>query len=147
MLLRIVQLLCLTLLCSCAAVDLPTRKEDAVAAYEQGQYREAADQFASLLEDMPKDADLWFRLGNAQAHAGRPREAVTAYENALLRNPELAKAWFNMGVIYMQQALKTFVDIEQYVEPEDEVGKRAAVMCAELIQILQGSNATPKSTD
>jgi len=149
MLIRSILLItCLILLSSCAATTakkLPEQKNQAMVAYEQGRYREAADIFTRLVEDIPKDADLWFRLGNARAHSGQPQLAIEAYENALLRNPELSKAWFNMGTIYLQQALKAFIDIQQHVGPDDEVGKRAEKIREELLQLMQGDNAGQKT--
>lgn len=105
--------------------------------YQQGRYQEAAVQFAALVEDVPKDADLWFLLGNAQARAGHPKLAVDAYENALLRNPDLPKAWFNLGIIHMQQALKAMIDIQKYAAPDDPIAERASKLGEALTNLLQ----------
>ena len=136
----IVPLFCLTLLCSCATTDLPSNKATALEAYQNKEYDEATKQLSLLLEDVPQDADLWFLLGNSQIHSGEPKAAITSYENALLRNPDLTKAWFNMGVIYMQQALKAFVDMEKYSNTQNQVNQRGIVIREKLFHILQGTN-------
>ncbi len=119
--------LLLFFLAGCAKPDLSAMRRGAFEAYQTGDYAAAADKLQVLVEEIPKDADLWFRLGNAYARIKAPKKAIDAYENALLRDPKMAKAWYNMGLIYLQESLKSFVDMETYVPPDDPVaieGKR-----------------------
>ncbi len=134
--------LLLVALGGCAATehsvnDLMQTRKGAYLAYQEGNYSEAIKQFNQLVAAMPKDSDLWFRLGNAYARNLQPRQAVLAYENALLRDPHLKKAWYNMGLVQLKEALKTFDEMAQYVSPDDPIGQQGVMMRARLIQLLQ----------
>ncbi len=122
----------------CAHKNLMEQRLGAYQLYNDGDYAAAAQEFEKLIEQMPKDAELWFRLGNSYAKIKNPTKAVIAYENALLRDPELVKAWYNKGVIHLQEALKTFVDMDNYVSEDDPVAKRGARMREEIFEILGG---------
>ncbi len=131
----------------CAGKNLSNEHQSAYQAYQAGDYELAAKKFERLVRTIPKDAELWFRLGNAYAKAKKPKEAVNAYENALLRNPEMGKAWYNMGLVYLQAALKSFVDMENYVEKDDPVGKRGKVLRDEVFSLLEGQAPGHESKD
>lgn len=132
----IAALVALTMI-GCAHPDLVATRSGAYEAYQDGRYAEAAEQFELLVAEVPKDAELWFRLGNAHARALQPHKAVAAYENALLRDPRMAKAWYNMGLIHMQAALKSFVEMDAHVAADDPVGRRGRHMRARLLEILE----------
>jgi tetratricopeptide (TPR) repeat protein len=123
-------------LTGCASHDLALSREDAYRAYQDGDYSTAVVQFEMLAREMPGDAELWFRLGNAYAKAMMPEQAVAAYRNSLLRDPQLSKAWYNMGVIQMQTALKSFLDMQDYVSADDPVGVRGLGMRDGLLTLL-----------
>lgn len=131
----------------CAHKDLTTERLEAYRSYQTGDYIQAAEKFENLVEDIPKDAELWFRLGNSYAKAKRPQKAIVAYENALLRNPEMAKAWFNKGIICLQAALKSFVDMQAYTEPDDPVAIQGRLIRDSLFDILEGSGANEKNVE
>lgn len=132
--------LCLILFCTvlaaCAGKNPVDVRQDAYQAYQDGDYPLAVEKFKLLVEESPRDAELWFRLGNSYARSLRPQEAISAYQNALLRDPGLSKAWYNMGLIQMQSALKAFVDMQKYVEKDDPVGKRGRILRDELLDLL-----------
>lgn len=121
----------------CSSKDLTAERQEAYLAYQDGNYSMAAEKFEDLVQEIPKDAELWFRLGNSYAKVQSPKKAVEAYENALLRNPELGKAWYNMGMIYLQAALKSFVDMESYVSENDPVGTRGRILRDSIFSLLE----------
>lgn len=123
----------------CATRDLELERQNAYQAYQAGDYAIAADSFEKLVEKVPKDSELWFRLGNAYAKILLPQKAIEAYQNALLRDPGLAKAWYNMGLIHLQAALKSYVDMQNYVGDDDPVGRKGKVMREEIFRLLEGS--------
>lgn len=123
----------------CAGKEVTTQRSEAYQAYQNGDYEMAAQKFESLVGEIPKDAELWFRLGNSYAKAKQPQKAIEAYENALLRDPEMAKAWHNKGIIYLQRALKSFVDMQTYVPAEDPVAKQGKIIRDRVFEILEGS--------
>ena len=93
--------------------------ESAMASYGQGDYDEAIRQYEFLTSRVPEDANFWFYLGNAHAKNKAPQKAVMAYQNALLRNKSLGKAWYNMGLLQTQLALRTFIEMTENVPEND----------------------------
>ncbi len=136
---------CVLLLClimgGCISVkNLTAEREQAFLAYEQGNFEKASQQFEILVQEIPKDAELWFKLGNSYARVQYPQKAIEAYQNALLRDPGLSKAWYNMGIIQMQTALKTFIDMEKYTEAADPVHLKGKKMREGLLLLLDRSD-------
>lgn len=123
-------------LTGCASHDLALSREEAYLAYRDGDYSTAVERFEMLVQEVPGDAELWFRLGNAYAKAMMPEQAVAAYRNSLLRDPHQGKAWYNMGVIHMQTALKSFIDMQDYVSADDPVGVRGRALRDGLFTLL-----------
>lgn len=123
----------------CASKDLTRDRQEAYQAYQTGDYIAATEKFEELVQVIPKDAELWFRLGNSYAKVLLPKDAIEAYQNALLRDPGMAKAWYNMGLMHLQAALKSYVDMQQYVQEDDPVGRKGKVMREELFRLLEGS--------
>jgi len=121
----------------CATHDPAQVRQEAYQAYQDGDYLAAADRFRTLVEVLPRDAELWFRLGNSYARAMFPQQAIEAYQNALLRDPSLGKAWYNMGLIHMQAALKAFVDMQDYVSEDDPAAVKGKMMRDGLFTLLE----------
>lgn len=129
-------LLFFLVLTSCASQDLALSREEAYRAYLDGDYSTSVERFEMLVQKMPGDAELWFRLGNAYAKSMMPEQAVAAYRNSLLRDPHQEKAWYNMAVIQMQIALKSLIDMQDYVSADDPVGVRGRTLRDGLFTLL-----------
>ena len=109
-------LLCALLLalagCASTSPKLGGRNADDVKAtvvraeesYERADWAMAAEAYGTVVEEMPQDAQLWFRYANALARSDQPDRAVTAYREVLARDAHYAKAWFNMGIVQLRQA-------------------------------------------
>jgi Flp pilus assembly protein TadD len=117
------------------ARDIKTTQERALAAYAAGEWAEP--HFVALARAMPQDAELWFRLGNVYARNDKPELAVAAYREALVRQPDLGKAWFNMGVIQLLQAAASFHQMEVHVAPGDPSRRQAEEAYAGILAILE----------
>lgn len=130
----------LSVLSGCTATTERVRSErqQAVSLYQQGQYPQAIQELEDLVKRIPKDSELRFRLGNAYAKNGQPEKAIESYRSALLRNPELGKAWYNMGLIHMQEGLKAFIDMEKFVSETDPALEKAAEKREGLLLLLGG---------
>ncbi len=89
------------------------------------------------VDSEPENLFQFALMGNAYAKARKPDQAVSAYREALLRNPELGKAWYNLGMIHIQEALKAFIDMGKYVSPTDPASRAAAAKRQALFLILQ----------
>ncbi len=70
------------------------------AAYQQGQYDEAAESFkkAAAATTPEARAAAYFNLGNAYLQQGKYREAVAAYENSLRQQPNKFDAKKNLQI-------------------------------------------------
>jgi len=133
-------LLLFPVLSGCASKDLPLIREEAYLAYQNNDYVTAADKFEVLVQKAPGDVEFWFRLGNSYARSMQPQQAIAAYQNALLRDPKNEKAWYNMGLIQTQAALKTFVDMQEFATPESPIGQRGKSMREGLFILLGHEN-------
>ncbi len=92
--------------------------EKADIYYELGSYKQAAKIFTSLLEEEPKSALLWNKLGNALLRMGNQKESLMFYEKALTLDADNREAIVNKGYVLMKQ--------KKYDE---------AVKCAEMIVV------------
>ncbi|MGB1882606.1 MAG: tetratricopeptide repeat protein [Gammaproteobacteria bacterium] len=101
------------------AVDFGKIKGDAEQAYKDGDWAVAVKHYQTLVRETPQDAVYWFRLGNAYARTKQPDRAISAYREALVRDADNAKAWFNMGVVQLRQAANSFLKMEIHVDESD----------------------------
>ncbi len=64
------------------------RERLAALAVAEGDWDAAAAQYAELLEQLPDDVDVLTLLGHLYVRAGRPRDAIDCYQQALLVEPD-----------------------------------------------------------
>ena len=117
---RIFFLFTVFLLSSCAIKSEPTADlAEVQQLYAAGDYQAAVRGYERLVEVMPQNAELWFRLANGYVRVGQPDAAVTAYRNALLRDPELGMAWHNLAETHLQMALQAYIEGRKYITVDD----------------------------
>ncbi|MDZ7853148.1 MAG: PA2778 family cysteine peptidase [Halomonas sp.] len=76
---------------------------DAIADFERVQGAQAAlPAWESLVDRYPRHAMGHFALGNARYANGDRQGAVAAFEGAVEQDPDLAVAWFNLGLLYRE---------------------------------------------
>lgn len=80
-------------------------QRDAEDAYARERYPEAAALYLQLVEAVPGNAELWYRLANTYARTGQEREALLAYERSLTLDPSSSKAWYNMALMLHRQSI------------------------------------------
>ncbi len=119
-----------------AAIDIKATEALASERYAAGDWAAAEVQYVALAREIPQQADYWFRLGNIYARTDRPDPAVSAYREALVRDPQLSKAWFNMGVVQLRQAANSFHKMEVHVPAGDPSRVQAEVAYAAILAIL-----------
>ncbi|MGO3128031.1 MAG: tetratricopeptide repeat protein [Luteimonas sp.] len=90
------------------SVDLVATRQSAESTYAQGRYEESVRHYHTLLEAIPDNADLWYRLANAHARLGNARQAGMAYEQSVARDPSNARAWHNLGLMQHRQSMDAF---------------------------------------
>jgi len=109
---------------------------EGMKAYTEGNMEVAENKLSQLVERVPEDSQVWFRLGNIYARTNRPRQAVQAYQDALVRDPSLAKAWHNMGVVRLRQAVNDFVSLAKSVPADDPLHSRGMKISNTLLALL-----------
>ena len=88
-------------------------------AYQQSRWIEAVALYQRVVEQVPNDADAWFRLGNTYAQQGNLLRAINAYERSLQNNHEQPKAWFNLSIAYLLNAQSAMRSAYQGMRPND----------------------------
>lgn len=106
------------------------------AAYESGQWSDAAVLYRGLLEKLPEDPYVWFRLGNSLTHQGHYQQAIYAYESSLAKDAGQTKPWFNLSTTYLlgaQLASMRAMESLSFDDPARKVMERRLVALAALL--------------
>ena len=98
--------------------------------------------YAELVTLLPQNAEYWFRLGNCYTRTGKPDEAVVAYREALVRDPELSKAWYNMGLVQLRQSVNSFQQMSQYAEAGSKQRQIGESVYRAILEILSRDYAS-----
>lgn len=69
------------------------------ALYQGGNYEDAMRAYENLLQKYPNDANLHFLMGAAKQKLVRNQEALLEYQRAVELNPQMDKAWQQIGFI------------------------------------------------
>ncbi len=133
-----------------SACTEPMVKEDEVAqldmfeieklanqTYQNNQWLESEKHYIILVDKIPENAVHWFRLGNIYARTQRPDAAVMAYRESLIRDPKFAKAWYNMGVLHLQQSANSFNEFQIYVDKNDPLYEKGQKIFADTLEIIK----------
>jgi tetratricopeptide (TPR) repeat protein len=75
----------------------PYRTLRAAAAVELGDYRKALPLYAELLQEAPRDPDLYLAIGNALRATGKTQEAIDSYRFATEIKPGLGEAFWALA--------------------------------------------------
>jgi len=127
--------------------DIVDIEKLASIAYEQNDWVESEKHYSELVRRIPETALYWFRLGNVYTRTQRPDTAIIAYREALVRNPQMAKAWYNMGVLQLKQALNSFEQLQVYVEKDDPLHKQSEALFRGIIDLINGNNNESNSVE
>lgn len=126
-----------------AATSCSINRHDPVAdlamvqqLYAEGDYHGAVRGYERLIQQIPQDGELWFRLANGYVRTGQPEAAISAYRNALLRNPDQAKAWYNLAEVHLQMALQVYVEAETNLHPDDPLLELLQSRREKLIEVM-----------
>jgi tetratricopeptide (TPR) repeat protein len=131
------------LLSACANPDLETLSQwrvKADQAYQAGDYPKALQYYEKLSKAVPREAELWYRLGNTHARMQRDEDAVKAYREAVVRDTHFSKAWYNAGLSLLRASSATFSESLQYIPESDPVYKISASYNQKLLQLIEEQN-------
>ena len=71
----------------------------AEVAFEASRHQDAIEPLKKAVKLQPKDAELYFMLGEAHYKAQHYHDALTPLNNAVRVNPKMAKAHYNLCLI------------------------------------------------
>ncbi|TBU95866.1 tetratricopeptide repeat protein [Phytopseudomonas dryadis] len=116
--------------------DLVTLQEQADLAYAKGDYPRASLLYERLSRSLPTDADIRYRLGNSLARQGQNHPAIDAYREALVRDSEHARAWYNLMQVQTREVLLTAGEAQQHLHTQSPQSKQAFDQAVHLLDAL-----------
>jgi Flp pilus assembly protein TadD len=109
-------------LAGCAGMpsgDLLQVQREASTAYNAGDFARATRGYRLLVEEMPQDAEMHYRLGNSLAKQGDVEGAMRAYREAVVRDSKHAKAWHNLIYLQLQGVGHTVAEMYLHINRDD----------------------------
>ncbi len=125
-----------------ALVDLHAR---ALQAYNERDCAQAIELYGELAEGLPKNAEVWLKIGNCLARTHRQQEAIEAYRQAIKRDPEYIKAWYNLSYLQAQMLGKTVAAMAVHIDPSDSSLQSVRKLAQEVLSAFDLSVKTQRS--
>lgn len=139
--------LCALLLSGCAGLpssrNLVDVQKQADQAYAEGHFEQAAIGYQRLTKAMPSDAGVRYQLGNSLARQGEVNAAVSAYREALVRDPQHARAWHNLLQVQLGEALRTASQMQKVLNPQQPHADQALQRADQLLRVTEQPAAEP----
>ena len=118
-------------------LDLIEVLGQANTAYENNDLVASEKNYEILIKELPEEAEYWFRLGNIYVRTNRPQAAISLYREAVLRDPQFAKAWYNMGIVQLKQTAFSLNEMLIYTDKQDPLYSKAATMLEQIKSIVE----------
>jgi Flp pilus assembly protein TadD len=134
--------LVILLLSGCSGLpktNLLTVQNEADHAYASGQFEHASEQYRRLAKAMPSDAGVRYQLGNSLARQGDVQGAVASYREALVRNPQHARAWHNLLQVQLREALLSASEMTKTLNPQEPHAEQSLQRAERLLELLEAS--------
>lgn len=119
-------------------IDYLEMQKEAEIAYKNKQYTVAEEKYTQIAKAVHRDANAWFKLGNIYARTNRPALSIKAYQEAVIRDPQLSKAWHNMGIIYIRQATSVYISLQEHAGRDEPLRASAIDRVQQLNDLLAG---------
>jgi len=140
---RLSLLLAAALLSGCANLipkpNLIAQQNEANQAYAAGDFTHASKLYRSLAQALPTDAGVRYQLGNSLARQGDTPGAIDSYREALVRDPQHARAWHNLLQVQLREALFTTREMRQTLNPQQPMADRALTLGKRLLDVTQAN--------
>lgn len=120
-----------------AELNLLEIREQADIAYKDNDLVTSEKNYEILIKELPEEAEHWFRLGNIYVRTKRPYAAISLYQEAVIRDPKFAKAWYNMGIVQLKQTAFSLNEMLIYTDKQDPLYSKAATMLEEIKSIVE----------
>lgn len=143
--------LCILLLNGCAnwlpKQDWISTQKAADQAYAAGDFEQAAASYLRLAKAMPSDAGVRYQLGNSLARQGDVSGAVDAYREALVREPQHARAWHNLLQVQLREALLTAGQMQATLNRQQPRADQALQRAEQLLRLNEPPAAAAPVTE
>ena len=116
--------------------DIFSIVSQADAAYTEGRWMEAEYLYQQVTVLVPHDHHAWFRMANAQLRQGRLESAIYNFNEAVKRNEQHAKTYFNLSVAYILKSINQLELASQSLRENDPGKVIVAKRIEELKSIL-----------
>ncbi len=120
-----------------ANLNLIEIREQADIAYRDDDLVTSEKNYEILIKELPEEAEHWFRLGNIYVRTNRPYAAISLYQEAVIRDPKFAKAWYNMGIVQLKQTAFSLNEMLIYTDKQDPLYSKAATMLEKIKAIVE----------
>jgi tetratricopeptide (TPR) repeat protein len=118
-------------------IDLLALREEADTAYLNDDLETSERHYETLVREIPEEALHWYRLANVYVRTNRPYAAINLYREAVIRDPEFSKAWYNMGIVQLKQTAFSLNEMLIYTDRYDPLYSKAAKMLEEIKAIIK----------
>jgi len=122
------------------AKHLMAMDQQAQGYYQAGDYANALEAYQFLSNEMKTEARYWYFVGNCYARLERPKEAVEAYREALVRRPDDAKAWHNLVLVEAKLLSQRMAEMSQAVPADHPLMLKVDLIHQRLNGVVFGEN-------
>lgn len=123
--------------------DLVALQEQAERAYGQGDYARSSLLYGQLTKALPTDADMRYRLGNSLARQGQNQAAIDAYREALVRDAQHARAWYNLMQVQTREVVLTAGEAQGHLHAQTPQAQRVLEQAERLLDALTPQRERP----
>lgn len=117
------------------------------AYFDSDQYEKSIQAYRKALDLKPDNADVWTDMGVMQRKAGRPQEAVKAFDQAIAVNPKHEVSRLNKGIVLfhdLQDAVGAIRAWEGLLEINPTAMAPGGVSVDQMVQSLKKQPAEKK---
>ena len=118
-------------------IDLLALRDEADSAYLNDDLKTSEENYTILVKEMPEEALHWYRLANIYVRTNRPEAAINLYREAVVRDPEFSKAWYNLGIVQLKQTVFSLNEMLIYTDRNDPLYSKAATILEEIKDIIR----------
>ncbi len=118
-------------------IDLLELRDEADSAYLNDDLKTSEENYTILVKEMPEEALHWYRLANIYVRTNRPDAAINLYREAVIRDPEFSKAWYNLGIVQLKQTVFSLNEMLIYTDRNDPLYSKAATILEEIKDIIR----------
>ncbi len=117
-------------------VDIVELRQKANEAYINDDFEAAEDYYSTLIKELPQEPEHWFRLANIYVATDRPYASMNLYREAVIREPEFTKAWYNLSIVQLKQTAFSLNEMMLYADKQDPLYSKAAQLLEDIKDII-----------